>query len=61
MTIGNIPGYERFKPENRTMRLLALLPGTNGMTASTSQLTFRRTIQRYYHNRVQELEAGGVT
>ena len=61
MTIGNIPGYERFKPENRTMRLLPLLPSTNDMTASISQLTVRRLIQRYYHSHIPELEVRDAT
>jgi len=30
MTVGNIVGDERFKPQNRATRLIAVLPETEG-------------------------------
>lgn len=34
MTIGNVVGYERFKSENQTMRLVGMLPANIGTGVS---------------------------
>jgi len=47
MTVGNIVGYEGFKPQNRAMRLIALLPSVTGIPLIDKHLLilFRDTIQ----------------
>jgi hypothetical protein len=32
MTIGNVTGFQRFRPENRAMRLVGMFPEPPGMT-----------------------------